>query len=68
MSNDNERFFANADAKQDDELSTEELDHVAGGVIFAGPEAAAAGKGRMALGPEAASDKGYGIGSPEKSA
>ncbi len=49
-----------ADANKDDELSTEEMDNVAGGIGARGP-AAAAGKGFRA-GPEDATDKGFRAG------
>jgi len=77
--NDNGPLFRDtADDHTDDELSTEELDNVAGGVIAAGPEAMA-GKGRSAgFGPEVMagkgrfngpeSDKGRVGAGPEKSA
>jgi len=67
--NDNDtRYEDTADAKQDDELSTDELDQVAGGAAAARPEAMA-GRGLFAAGPEAVADgKGLrGLG-PEKSA
>jgi len=69
QSKDNKPVDDTADAHKDDELSTEELDNVAGGGAYGGAPAGASGKGFAGAGPEAvAAGKGlYGFG-PEKSA